>query len=88
MQYRYFEMIINDFSSYISPINEVSVVKGIPMSFRDHPTIKEFERAGGKVRYRGPRPRGKGGKYWDRHLARSTCLKQDATTFAVYPHGR
>jgi hypothetical protein len=85
MQYRHFEMLIGEFAGYISPLNEASVVKGVPMSLRDHPAVKEFERNGGKVRYRGPRMRA-GRTNW--YSAKSTCLKKDATTFAVYPYGR
>jgi len=72
------------FKDYISPEDESSLFKQIPMEFRDHPVIKIMEAEGGKVRYRGPRRRA-GRNDW---RTGDNCYKAHAETFALYPHGR
>jgi hypothetical protein len=76
------------FREYISPNDESSLFKKIPMEFRDHPVIKIMEAEGGKVRYRGPRQRAGRNDWRLRSLAQSNCLKAHAETFVLYPHGR
>lgn len=61
---------------YRSPANEGSVYKGIPIEHRHHPVIEKFLKSGlYRVKYRGPR--------YD--WTRSTCLKSNAKSFAIYP---
>lgn len=73
-------------TQYLSPSSEVSLLKGVPMSLRNDPTIKQLEREGCKVRYRGPRRRYSYRNMftnrieYDRHT-----LKENAVTFTVYP---
>ena len=60
---------------YISPSNETSVFKNIPISMRDSDFIKGLLRSAPyRIRYRGPR--------YDANA--QTCLKKDAVSFAIY----
>jgi len=72
------------FKDYISPKNESSLFKNIPIELRDHPVIKIMEAEGSKVRYRGPRRKAGRQDWW----AQSHCLKAHAETMTIYPHGR
>lgn len=74
------------FLSYSSPKNEASLFKGIPMSQytkenRDY--FRKLMRPGYELRFlfRGPRPAKLGRRSYTRQ---SYCIKEDATTFAVY----
>jgi len=62
------------YTLYRSPSN-TSVFKGVPISMREK-VLAYYKACGWKVklRYRGPRI----------HGSQSTCVLQDATTFAVY----
>ena len=65
------------FEAYVAPVNESALLKGIPMSERDSEWVQDFvSRVNGYVRYRGPRRPGTVGQ--------QTCLKEDATSFAIY----
>ena len=66
-------------ADYVSPDTEYSIFKGVPMALREHRVVKDMERAGARIRYRGPRL---GLKLLDRSAY--DCWKKDAVTFAVY----
>jgi hypothetical protein len=61
---------------YVSPKNETSVIKGVPIKYLDDPMIKLLRQNGAYIRFRGPRRSGA--------IGQATCLKADATSFAVY----
>ena len=70
-----------DLNSYISPRGESSFYKGIPIEYLG--ITRKILKSHGltcKVRYRGPRA----GRGRSPFHAQSYCLKEDATTFAVY----
>jgi hypothetical protein len=68
------EMVLHA-SPYESPRGEASRFKGIPMEFYENAMMRRFIRSKRlKARFRGPR-HDKGAQ---------TCLKADATTFALY----
>ena len=74
------------FLNYSSPTNEASLFKGIPMSEytkenRDY--FRKLMKPGYELRFlfRGPRPAKFGRTSYTRQ---SYCIKEDATTFAVY----
>jgi len=62
---------------YISPENEMSIYKNIPMRYRDNIVIRALAYSGCRFKYRGPRRAG--------ILGQATCLVEDAVTFAIYP---
>jgi len=67
-----------------SPPWEVSLYKKIPMVKYNRESIKLIREIVGepiRVRFRGPRPANSGRSFVTRQ---SSCLKQDAVTFAVY----
>ena len=62
---------------YLAPISESAQFKGVPMSERESAWVKSLTANGaGYVRYRGPRRPG--------DVGQRTCLKEDATSFAIY----
>lgn len=62
---------------YRSPSTETSMYKGVPMRYLEAvQSIAAFDGVKIRVRYRGPR-KGNGG-------TQSNCLKEYATSFAVY----
>lgn len=70
--------------TYRSPVEESSIFKGIPIQYYNSKMMKKMVvLCGGKLRvkFRGPRKHN-----IDRaaYLNRSTCLRKDAVTFAVY----
>jgi hypothetical protein len=70
--------------NFVSPPWEYSLYKKIPMNEYNRKTMKAIREMVGKplrVRFRGPRPDYPGRLPFNRQ---STCLKQDAVTFAVY----
>ena len=74
------------FLAYSSPTNEASLFKGIPISEytkENRAYFRRLVREGIEVRFlfRGPRPRKFGRTSYTRQ---SYCIKEDATTFAVY----
>jgi len=72
------------FEQYLSPANEHSVFKGIPIEMRDTAEVRNIMMTGNyKVRYRGPRRKNARGVC--SHSGQLTCLKEDATSFAIYP---
>lgn len=70
-------------NDYVSPENETSFYKGIPMEYLDI-TRKILKSKGYtcKIRYRGPRNKGIDNRW--RQLRQSNCLKSNATSFTVY----
>ena len=63
---------------YISPHDEYSLFKGIPMSERHSDTIETLLTTGRyRIRYRG-----KSTRVYKRH--KQHCIKDFATTFAIY----
>ena len=82
-----------NFNVYISPKGDHSVLKGVPIQYLEE-IKRRFSDAGIriKIRFRGPRAHRypKGAQRWENGPnalvinAHSTCLKADATTFAVY----
>ena len=70
-----------DLKSYTSPRSESSFYKGIPIEYLDI-TRKILKSKGYtcKIRYRGPRA----GRIRSPEHSQSYCLKDDATSFAVY----
>jgi len=74
------------FLSYSSPGNEASLFKGIPISEytkENRDSFRKLMRPGYELRFlfRGPRPAKPGRRSYTRQ---SYCIKEDATTFAVY----
>lgn len=74
------------FLAYSSPTNEASLFKGIPISEyteENRAYFRRLVREGIEVRFlfRGPRPKKLGRTSYTRQ---SYCIKEDATTFAVY----
>jgi hypothetical protein len=74
------------FIGYMSPQSETSLMKNIPISeytkeTRDY--IRSLVKPGVELRFlfRGPRPAKPGRSSYTRQ---SYCIKEDATTFAVY----
>lgn len=71
---------------YVSPKNETSLFKGIPILEYTKETrnyIRSLAKPGAELRFlfRGPRPP----KYGrSPHTRQSYCIKEDAKTFAVY----
>jgi hypothetical protein len=68
---------------YISPVNETSFYKGIPIQYLE--LTRKILKSNGftcKIRYRGPRNKGIDTRWFN--LRQSTCLKQNATSFTVY----
>jgi hypothetical protein len=68
--------LVDFLSRYVSPETEQSIAKGIPLDFLSH-ARRLNEVLPIRLKYRGKRRSGWRGK--------STCLKQDATSFAIYP---
>ena len=75
---------------YKSPYDETSLAKGIPLTLENRIVLAELGKVLKiKLRYRGPRAQsigrvGRGGYKRTRTMARQDCLKQDATSVAVY----
>ena len=64
--------ILND---YVSPTNENSLYKDIPIAYRYHPDVIAFMKSGKyRIKYRGPR----------HDWGAKTCLLKDAKRFAIY----
>lgn len=64
--------ILND---YVSPTNETSLYKDIPIVYRYHPDVIAFMKSGKyRIKYRGPR----------HDWGAKTCLLKNAKRFAIY----
>jgi hypothetical protein len=65
-------------NAFRSPDDETSIAKGIPVNAVTLAEVAEIRKIIPiNVKYRGPRRPG--------FLGQATCLKKDATTFAIYP---
>jgi hypothetical protein len=69
--------------NYVSPEEEYSIFKGVPMSELNNLEVQKFlSKHQYRIRYRGPRRKNENGTVsW---IGQSVCLKADATTFAIY----
>ena len=75
--------IVFQLTQYKSPFGETSFYKGIPMQYLE--LTRKILKSNGytcKIRYRGPRNKGIDARV--RFNRQSSCLKQNATSFAVY----
>jgi hypothetical protein len=73
----------NVLTSHLSPDTENSIAKGIPMAFLwIVPGINRILPV--RVKYRGPRLTAPGNTR-DWFACKNSCLKKDATSFAIYP---
>jgi hypothetical protein len=71
---------------FLSPDTETSVYKGIPIEFRNDLGVRALMATGRfSVKYRGPRRKTAWGL--TSYAGQSNCLKEDATSFAIYPKG-
>ena len=62
-------------NKYVSPTNENSLYKDIPIVYRYHPDVVAFMKSGKyRIKYRGPR----------HDWGAKTCLLKDAKRFAIY----
>ena len=77
--YKKGELMINLFD-YKSPDSEASIFKGIPISERQNPVVRELM----KSRLFSVRYRGTSKDNYDR--PQDYCHKEYADTFAIYPH--
>ena len=67
-------------AKYISPENETSVFKGIPISMRDSDEVRNLMMTRKfSVKYRGK-------STLNYYRESSHCLKDHAETFAIYPY--
>jgi len=72
---------------YQSPEIEYSFFKGIPIEFRYDPAVLALIYTNKfRIKYRGPRR--KNGRGMTSHAGQATCLKKDATSFAIYQTSR
>lgn len=78
---------------YKSPYDEISLAKGIPLTLENRVVLAELGKVLKiKLRYRGPRAASRMTEYRSREYAKqrgryscqSTCLKETATSVAVY----
>ncbi len=69
------ELLLN----HVSPIEEFSVAKGIPVTLENMAILRSLgKQTGIRLRYRGTRTQ------WNAAQRRSYCLQKDAVTVAVY----
>ena len=62
--------------NYTSPINEASILKNIPIEYRESAEILSLLASGSyRIRYRGPR----------HDMMSLTTLKENANAFSIYP---
>lgn len=74
-----------DLSGYLSPSNEASILKSLPIDLYSTEFIIKLSNAFNiplRVKFRGPRPKSGNRTNLSR---KGTCLKKDAQTFTVYP---
>jgi hypothetical protein len=71
------QMTITD---YLSPTSEASVLKGIPIAYRDTPEISNLMQSGlYSIKYRG-------GSKTNYRRPQSHTLREHSDSFAVYPY--
>jgi hypothetical protein len=80
-----FTMVFSD--RYLSPKQEESTYKNIPMKYRNSQTMVDFiQKHNYRVRYRGPRRKAwnSNGRLTVTTLGQQDCLKADALYFSLY----